>query len=66
MSSCSFVVGLSTSQPENQSESATSETVSPQDSNTSPRMDVRPYICMMLQSAPDYYKKPVELQLTME
>ena len=66
MSNCSFVAGLIASPPEHLSGSATSETVSPQDNNTLPRKDVRPYICMMLQSVPDYYKKPVELRLVME
>ena len=39
MSSCSFVIGLSTSQPENLSESAISETVLEQDNNTLPQQD---------------------------
>jgi hypothetical protein len=66
MSSCSFVAGLSTSQPENQLEFSNLETVSPQDNNTLPGKDVRPYICKMLQSESDHYNSPVQLRLPIE
>lgn len=66
MSSCSFVVGLSASQPENQLESSNSASLSRQGSNTSLPKDEQPYDDKLLSPVFGRYKRPIEIRLTIE